>query len=606
MPLITELKRRNVFKVATLYIVASWLLLQVADVLFEQLSLPGWTFRFVFGLLLIGFPLVLLFSWIFEITPEGIRRESEIDEDASITRHTGQRINKAIVTLLVLAILTVVADRLIPEKAQAPDQSADPGGDVSAPSGQTAAAANEGAATASDKSIAVLPFVNMSGDADNEYFSDGLTEELLNSLARIDDLKVAGRTSSFAFKGQNQDLREIARQLDVANLLEGSVRKAGNRVRITAQLVKASDGYHLWSDTFDRELDDIFQIQEEIAEMVADALQSTLLGTAHGPLVQAATDKPEAWEAYLRGRYLFRLAPDDEETRRRAEAEFIHALNIDPHFTLARWGLFGILDSRHRNGFIDYHQGVEAMNQLALIMVEEAPDLAESHLALGRAALSTFQITKGQQAYRRAVQISPRNVDALMALAGTESNIGNPARNRELRELALSIDPLAIPVLTGAASGYAREGRCEDTRRIYSRVEAIAPDAGRIRSILGYCLLMFEDNLTESIDLFEREPVRFLRHTMLAIAWHRRGDQEKAAAELATLQATYGDAAAFQYGQVYAQWGEPEKAVEWLTKAWDGRDPGILGLRRDLLLEPLKNDPGYRALLQRWKQHAGL
>ncbi len=601
MSLFNELKRRNVIKVALLYTVAAWLILQVADVLFEQLGLPGWAFRFIFGLLVICFPLVLLFSWVFEITPEGIKRESQIAAEASITMHTGQRINKAITVLLVLAILTVVADRLIPERQPDPVQVAQVNETVPVIPLQPAVEV-----AASDKSIAVLPFVNMSGDEENEYFSDGLTEELLNSLARIQDLKVAGRTSSFAFKGQNQDLREIAQQLDVANLLEGSVRKAGNKVRITAQLVKASDGYHLWSDTFDRELDDIFEIQEEIAEMVAGALQATLLGIETGSLVQAQTDKPEAWEAYLRGRYVFRLAPDSEDNRKRAEAEYLHALNVDPGFTLAKWGLFQVLDFRQRNGAIDYEEGQEAMTRLATEMFAEDAELAESHLALGRAAVSDFRIREALEAYKKAVALNPGNVDALTSLGGTYANMRQDEQALELRERALSLDPLAIPALVSVASSYARAGRCEDLDRIQQRTLTIAPQAGRIRGLMGVCLMMNGGDMDRAIALFEQEPVGFLHRTLLAIAWHRQGDFDKANAELEFLDTEYGEAAATQFGQIYAQWGQPDKAVEWLNKAFDTSDPGMIGLYTGYLLEPLEDDPGFQALLAKWKQRAGL
>ncbi len=300
MSLFEELKRRNVVRMAVLYAVASWLILQIADVLFDQLDVPAWAFRLVLGMLALGFPFALLFSWIFELTPEGLKRERDVDRTQSITHQTGHKINITIIVLLVLAIGGLIANRLIPQQPTVVQTSTGEAGGAESATASTASPTQSG----KDHSIAVLPFVNMSGDPDNEYFSDGLSEELLNSLAQIRELKVTGRTSSFAFKGQNLDLREIGERLDVANVLEGSVRKAANRVRITAQLIKTSDGYHLWSETFDRELDDIFAIQEEIAQKVAAALSITLLG---GPAEAAGeTHNTEAYQAYLRGAHVFR------------------------------------------------------------------------------------------------------------------------------------------------------------------------------------------------------------------------------------------------------------------------------------------------------------
>ncbi len=326
-----ELKRRNVVRMGMLYVVASWMVLQIADVMFEPLGVPAWVLPLFMSLLAVGFPFALVFSWVFELTPEGIKRESEIDRSELIVSNTGHRMNVVIVLLLVVAIGGLVADRLIPRS-----DVQDPSNPESASTIQAEATSDsiQEAVTDTDTSIAVLPFVNMSGDKDNEYFSDGLTEELLNSLVRLGGLKVTGRTSSFAFKDQNQDLREIGQLLNVANVLEGSVRKAGNRVRITAQLVKTSDGYHLWSETFDRELDDIFTIQAEIAEQVSRALQVTLLGQdeADEPVVTPGSNNAKAYEEYLRGLYVLLHEPDSEPGLEKARGHFEKALAIDPEY----------------------------------------------------------------------------------------------------------------------------------------------------------------------------------------------------------------------------------------------------------------------------------
>jgi TolB-like protein len=244
-----ELKRRNVFRVAIAYIVVAWLVLQVADVVLPTFQTPDWVMPAFTFLLALGFPVALTFAWAYEMTPEGIKREKEVDRSQSITRNTGRKLDFIIIGVLVVAIAFLAYDEFVIEPAQE--------------EARTTANSEASEVIETDipeMSVAVLPFVNMSADPDQEYFSDGISEELLNQLVKIRGLQVAGRTSSFAFKGRNEDLRSIADQLNVAHILEGSVRKAGDRVRITAQLVKASDGYHLWSETYDRDLSDIFAI----------------------------------------------------------------------------------------------------------------------------------------------------------------------------------------------------------------------------------------------------------------------------------------------------------------------------------------------------------
>ncbi|MEM1412860.1 MAG: adenylyl cyclase, partial [Pseudomonadota bacterium] len=258
MSFITDLRRRNVFRVGLAYAVVCWLLLQISDILIERIGAPDWVFPTLLMVLGIGFPLALLFAWAFEMTPEGLKRESEVDRSTSITPQTGRRLDRAIIVVLGLALAYFALDKFVlgPEApvttAQTEREATSQRDTDEAP---TAVSSAEGTTTDRGPSIAVLPFVNMSAEADNEYFSDGLSEELLNLLARIEGLSVAARTSSFKFKGSDADIAEIGGRLNVGMVLEGSVRKAGDQVRITAQLIKVDDGFHLWSDTYDRQLD---------------------------------------------------------------------------------------------------------------------------------------------------------------------------------------------------------------------------------------------------------------------------------------------------------------------------------------------------------------
>jgi TolB-like protein len=256
--LFSELQRRNVFRVTVAYVVLAWLLAQVADLVLDNISAPDWVIQTILLVLLLGLAPVVFFSWAYEVTPDGIKRESDVDRSDSITHVTSRKLDRTITFVLVLAVAYFAADKFLLSPAQ-PDTTLV-------------------TATTSDNSIAVLPFVNMSDDEDNEYFADGLSEELLNMLVKVPQLRVAARTSSFSFKGKDVKISDIARELNVSHVLEGSVRKSGDQLRITAQLIKADDGFHLWSETFDRTLDEIFVLQDEIAAKVANALEVTLLG----------------------------------------------------------------------------------------------------------------------------------------------------------------------------------------------------------------------------------------------------------------------------------------------------------------------------------------
>ena len=317
-----ELRRRNVFRVGVAYVVISWLIIQVIETVSEPLGLPDWTVAFFIVLLLAGLPLVLIFSWAFELTPEGIKKTSEVAAEESVTATTGKKLNYTIIAILVLALGYSVWERqgLVEQSEQV-----------------TVASDEEVTETSIGASVAVLPFVNMSTDPEQEFFSDGISEELLNLLAKIPELRVPARTSSFQFKGQNLDIGDVAEQLNVDHVLEGSVRKSGVKVRVTAQLIEAETGYHLWSDTYDRELDDIFAIQDEISAAIVGALSETLgLEATVTPTVATATN-PDAYNAYLLGQHqIKRRTKLDIEA---AAGNFERALELDPDYAPAHAGL---------------------------------------------------------------------------------------------------------------------------------------------------------------------------------------------------------------------------------------------------------------------------
>ena len=331
-----ELKRRNVFRVTAAYLALSWVITQVTGAVVPALHLPDSIPSIVVWLGAIGFPFVILFSWVYELTPEGLKRESDVDRAASITHVTSKRLDYIIISLLVLAIGLFAFDRFLPVGAgPARDHPVQDSASDNRAQGALLQKEAGPAIAADDKSIAVLPFVNMSSDKEQEYFSDGMSEELLNLLSQVPELKVIARTSSFAFKGKDIKVEQIAKELNVAHVLEGSVRKSGNKVRITAQLIRTADSTHLWSETYDRPLDDIFAVQDEIAGAVVEQLKIKLLGAV--PKTRKAN--PEAYTLFLQAVQL-----DRQYTQAGLEqsiALYQQALAIDPTYTAAWVGLAG-------------------------------------------------------------------------------------------------------------------------------------------------------------------------------------------------------------------------------------------------------------------------
>ena len=336
--LFSELKRRNVFRVGLAYLAASWLVLQVLDLVLESTQAPAWVMQLLLALFAVGFPIALIFAWAYEITPEGMKREKDVDRSQSITRQTGRRLDRVIIGILALAVVVLVAERSL--VGQKPASSPAPAV-ADEPAEVAGGAPSAGVAERVRRSIAVLPFLNMSSDQEQEWFADGLTEEILNSLAKAPDLLVASRTSAFNYKGSDLPITEIAAELGVGHVLEGSVRRGGDTVRVTAQLIRAADGFHLWSETFDRTFDNIIAIQEEIAIQIARALDTAMDPEALAEMMDAGTASVPAYEALLTG-----LGATSEWSETgdayvflKAREAYERAVEIDPQFSAAYFRL---------------------------------------------------------------------------------------------------------------------------------------------------------------------------------------------------------------------------------------------------------------------------
>ena len=329
MSFFAELKRRNVVRVGLAYAVIGWFLAQVAEFAFENFNAPPWVLKSFVVLLLLGLPIALFFAWAFELTPDGVKREKDVDRSESITPSTGRKLNFVIIGALAVALAYFIWERQADVSQIEPDTQTSVAND-----------SEDSAAIANNRSIAVLPFVNMSSDPENEYFADGLSEELLNQLAQIPNLLVAGRTSSFTFKGKNDDLRAIGATLGVANVLEGSVRRQDDKVRVTAQLIRAADGFHLWSNTYDRTMDDVFVIQDDISTNVAAAMKIILDEPSRQRMQRAGVRNVEAFVEYQKGHELFRLAHGADDLMETMSEGIIHldrAIKLFPEFAAAYW-----------------------------------------------------------------------------------------------------------------------------------------------------------------------------------------------------------------------------------------------------------------------------
>jgi TolB-like protein/Tfp pilus assembly protein PilF len=451
-------------------------------------------------------------------------------------------------------------------------------------------------------SIAVLPFVNMSGDLKQEYFSDGITEELLNSLSHLSELQVVARTSSFSFKGQNVDVATIARKLNVGTVMEGSVRRAGNTVRITVQLINATNGFHMWSQTYDRSLSDILRVQKDVANSVAQQLQITLAASDFAKVELGGTQNSDAYDAYLRGKQIMRGPNAHGETTRDALAALDKAIALDPNFAKAyadrAWALQGIYINVH-----DPEQRAALRDQARTAAqrgVALAPDLGETHAALAAIrAYEYFDYAGAAPEFARALALSPGNANVQWAFAWYAADLGHFDQAISAARRAVSLDPEnATP--HGALAfvlSYAR--RYPEALAAYQRVKVLRPESRGVDSEIAQTLLA--SGQVERARQTCESPITRMdddeRHHCLALAYHYLGRQTDAEGELAKYQARDGDGAAYSYAGIYSQWGDVNNALQWLTKAEELRDPILWWLLRiDWQLDPIRNEPRFKAI----------
>jgi TolB-like protein len=471
MSVFEELKRRNVFRVAIAYLIAAWLVLQVSELVLDAIEAPAWVLKVFLLIFALGFPITILFSWAYELTPEGIKREKDVDRDQSVTQSTGRKLNQITIAMVIALIALVGVDRLT-----AP-YSIQPAND--------AAAVTTGA-DIDDKSIAVLAFEDLSPQGDQEYFADGLSEELLNVLAQTPGLQVAGRTSSFAFKGQNRDLREIGEILNVAHILEGSVRKSGNKIRVTAQLINAQNGFHLFSQTYDRDLTDVFAVQDEISASISNALKAELIGTQ---AVQVAETSIEAYDLYLVARQ--KIYTRDKDEMMEASRLLDEAISIDSEYApaLAQKALVLQLlsDSVGSYGEIPQAESYALSRPLVDKALLIDPNLAEAHAVLGL----IMDLDPGASvpmkiaSLEHALELNPNMDNARNWLARVYGRAGRRAEGRALLESVVERDPLFGPAFNNLIQSYIRSEDYDLANALIGRVERITGETDDVQQAWG-------------------------------------------------------------------------------------------------------------------------
>jgi TolB-like protein/class 3 adenylate cyclase len=455
--------------------------------------------------------------------------------------------------------------------------------------------------TGGTPSIAVLPFVDMSSEKNQEYFSDGLAEELLNDLAKIPGLRVAARTSSFQFKGKNEDLRTVGEKLNVGAILEGSVRRQGSRVRITAQLIKVGDGFHLWSETYDREMNDIFAVQDEIARSVAGSLKVALLGKKTA-IPSAQGTNADAYNAYLQGEYF--LKRHGKENLEKSLGYYEQAIKLDPGYAPAWVGLAAARSDQADRGYLPVEEGYRKAREAAERALALDANLAEAHAAMGGIKLSyDWDWTGADASYQRALALEPGNAKFIRNAAVLAKTLGRLDEALAQDRRAVELDPLSVPAhnTLGIAAYYA--GRLEEAAAAFKKALELNPEFPGTHTDLGQVYLA-QRHPQEALAEMERESEPELRLQGQALAYHALGRKKESDVALAELIAKYQAEAAFQIAEVYAFRGEADRALEWLERAYSQRDSGLAEMKGDPLLKSLERDPRYAAFLKKMRLSA--
>ena len=579
-----ELKRRNVYKVAVAYAVVAWLLIQVATQVFPFFEIPNWAVRLVVLVLILGFPVALILSWAFEITPEGIKRESEVEPNESITAHTGRKLIGITVAVAVVATGLLAYQLLHPRIIR--QEGERPGG-ASLP--------------VSEKSIAVLPFDNLSHDPDNAYFAEGIQDEILTRLAKVADLKVISRTSTQHFKSSPDNLPAIARQLGVAHILEGSVQRSADQVRVNVQLIKAATDGHLWADIYDRKLTDIFGVESEIAKSIAEKLQAQLTGSEKVAMATRPTENPEAYQLYLKGRFFWnKRTGDDLKT---AADLFQRAAAADRSFAGAYGGLaqsYLLIPVFGAGAPRDFFPKAKAAAMRAIELDETS---AEGHSALAMLLLFELKLPESEKEFRRAIEINPNYATAHHWFGNSLLvTLGRFDEGIKQGERAVELDPLSLIINADLGSTLMVGRRYDEAIAQLRRTLALDGNFAYAHWNLGEALYLKGDVAGAIV---EYEKARALDDdpeilALLARAYAETGKRDEALEILQKLKATeqHHFVRSYLYTLIYIGLGDKATAIDHLEKARDGQEtPDTTWLKVDPLFDPLRDEPRFKQLI---------
>jgi TolB-like protein/Tfp pilus assembly protein PilF len=583
-----ELRRRNVYKVAVAYAVVAWLLIQAASIFFPAFDAPPWVMKIFIIVIILGFPVALIFSWAFEITPEGIKLESEIEPNKSITRRTGRKIVAVTIALAVVAAGLFVYQLVRSKSTSAPRQDA--------------SAARTEAAIVPNKSIAVLPFDNLSRDPDNAYFCEGVQDEILTRLAKVADLKVISRTSTQHFKSTPDNLPQIAKQLGVAHILEGSVQKANDQVRLNVQLINALTDAHLWADTYDRKLTDIFAVESEIAKTIAETLQAKITGSEKTSIAKAPTANPEAYELYLKGRFFWNKRTGVD--LRKAIEFFNQAIAKDPNYALAYAGLadsYLLLPNYGGAPTADVVPPARAAVNKALELDES---LAEANASLGLLDTLDLRLERAITHFERAVQLKPNYATAHHWLGLGHLSLGHFDQAIAEGKRATELDPLSVIINADFAWTYACAHRLNEAEAQARKTLEIDPRFFLAHYYLGG-VRQAKGQLPEAISEFQQAfdlNGDSYSLAMLGQAYARAGNKAEAQKILARLneEAKSRHVAPYAWALLYLGLGDKNRALDELETAYQRSDTNYLFvLKVDPLFDDLRGQPRFEALVQK-------
>ena len=580
-----ELKRRNVLRAAAFYAASAWLLVQVATQVFPFFHIAEWVVRWIVVAAGIGFPFAMLFSWFYEWTPQGLQLESQIPPNESITRQTGRKLDRWIIAILALAVVLLLANTFVLHR------------DTEAGT----------ASVVPEKSIAVLPFDNLSHDPDNAYFSEGIQDEILTRLAKIAELKVISRTSTQRFQSSPDNLPEIARQLGVAHILEGSVQKSGDQVRVNVQLINAATDAHLWAEIYDRRLVDIFAVESEIAKSIADTLQAKLNGNAAQVLASRPTDNPEAYELYLKGRYFWNRRTG--QNLQKAAVYFQQAIEKDPNYALAYAGL------------ADCHVLLPAYPELGSRPREEFPkalaaarkavalddSLAEAHTSLARVLASTYQLPAAMTEFQRALALNPKYATAHQWLGECLQSQGRLEEGLAELKRAQELDPLSLVI--NALLGFALDsvGKTDEAIAQFHKTIEMDPNFFNSHDLFGN-VLERHDRLKEAVVEYETahamgaDPIPTAELARVYYLVGRKAEAEQLWDQLKALSERQY-VPAYSLAVVQLAFGNKDEAMRLLEKSYEDHAPfdtADLGwILIDHRLDPLRDDPRFKNLVSR-------